>query len=529
MATPTVSAGDGPTGIAVSPDGKSVYVTNVFADGADGVSQYSVGAGGALTAMATPTVAAGGEPFGIAVSPDGKSVYVTNEFADGADGVSQYSVGTGGALTAMATPTVAAGDAPTGIAVSPDGKSVYVTNLDADGADGVSQYSVGASGALTAMAIPTVGAGGEPVGIAVSPDGKSVYVTNEETDGADGVSEYDADTGGALSPKTPPTVAAGDEPGEIAVSPDQGPVAAFSAAAGPAGSVTSFDGSASRAPDGVVASYAWSFGHGTSVTTSSPTVTHVYARAGSYTAVLMVTDDAGCSTAFVSTGQTASCNGRPKAQTTRRVTVPAASVEAPAMPSVHISSPAGAARYTLGQLVVAGYSCREGTGGPGIASCAGPVADGQPIDTSTVGEHTFTVTATSKDGRTAISTMRYTVVAPDNQFTVSQIRTHHHGTISFRVNVPGPGSVGVLETAWDDNLARAAALLRPAARRFVFARAHRTARDEGSLKLRVTPNKRGERLVHHHAYPVTLRLWVTCTATGGKQRKQGFYSLHLRK
>jgi hypothetical protein len=118
---------------------------------------------------------------------------------------------------------------------------------------------------------------------------------------------------------------------------------------------------------------------------------------------------------------------------------------------------------------------------------------------------------------------------PNNQFTVFHIRTHRGGTISFRVKVPGRGSIDVLETAWKNNLARAAVLLQPAPRRFVYARRHRTARRPGTLKLRVIPNARGRRLVHHHTYRVTLRLWVTYTPKGGKYRKQGFYGLHLSK
>ena len=68
-----------------------MYVTNFNAVGSDGVSQYTVGAGGALSAMATPTVAAGDVPVGVAVSPDGKSVYVADDGAFGVSGISQYT------------------------------------------------------------------------------------------------------------------------------------------------------------------------------------------------------------------------------------------------------------------------------------------------------------------------------------------------------------------------------------------------------------------------------------------------------
>src|SRR5436190_2152195 len=100
-------------------DGGSVYATNSCMDEAlDTVSQYDVGAGGALSPKSPPTVAAGYGPFGVAVNPDGDSVYVGNL---GSDTVSQYDVGAGGALSPKSPPTVAAVDNPFGVAVSHNG------------------------------------------------------------------------------------------------------------------------------------------------------------------------------------------------------------------------------------------------------------------------------------------------------------------------------------------------------------------------------------------------------------------------
>jgi large repetitive protein len=218
-ATATVPAGDGPNGIAVSPDGTSAYVVNEWTED---VSQYDVGADGALAPKATPTVPAGPPengtrvaPRDVAVSPDGKSVYVANA----TNTVSQYDVGADGALAAKATATVPTGERPNAIAVSPDGKSVYVAN-QAGGLvflGSVSQYDVGAGGALAAKAPATVPAGNSPFGIAVSPNGKSVYVANTSSDN---ISQYDVGAGGALAAKAPATVPAGNSPFGIAVSPN---------------------------------------------------------------------------------------------------------------------------------------------------------------------------------------------------------------------------------------------------------------------------------------------------------------------
>ena len=198
-----------------------------------------------------------------------------------------------------------------------------------------------------------------------------------------------------------------------------------------------------------------------------------------------------------------------------------------AAPSTQISSPANGATYTRGQIVDAGYRCLEGVGGPGLASCAGTVANGQPVDTTSLGVHSLTVTAISRDGQRATAAVSYTVVLPDNHFTVTRIRTHADGKITFAVKVPGPGRIDALATAWDDNIARVAILLEPAPHRFVYARAHHNTRRTTTVLIRVTPNTRGKLLIHHHTYPVLLRLWVSYTPTGGIHRSIGFHGLHL--
>jgi DNA-binding beta-propeller fold protein YncE len=211
----TVPAGGSPFGVAISPDGRNVYVTHLNSPFApdDDVFQYDVGADGALQPKDPPTVEAGFSPTGVAVSPDGESAYVTNGLND----VFQFDVGPGGALAPKTPATAPAGDYPQAVAVSPDGGSVYVTNYHPSNPAGnsVSQYDVGADGALEPKDPATVSAGLGPTGVAVSPDGTSVYVANNNSDN---VSQYDVGAGGGLQAKNPATVAAGDGPMYLAVS-----------------------------------------------------------------------------------------------------------------------------------------------------------------------------------------------------------------------------------------------------------------------------------------------------------------------
>jgi Tol biopolymer transport system component len=79
-------------------------------------------------------------------------------------------------------------------------------------------------------------------------------------------------------------------------------------------------------------------------------------------------------------------------------------------PTIVINTPAEGGIYTLNSIVQADYSCRDA--GSGVVSpCHGTVPNGQPIDTSTVGLHYFTVDAIDDAAghHTPAKTVTYTV------------------------------------------------------------------------------------------------------------------------
>lgn len=65
-----MSVGDGPSDIAVSPDGTNVYVTNWRSNNVSVIN--------AATNTVTATIPVGLTPFGVAITPDGKKAYVAN-------------------------------------------------------------------------------------------------------------------------------------------------------------------------------------------------------------------------------------------------------------------------------------------------------------------------------------------------------------------------------------------------------------------------------------------------------------------
>ena len=73
-------------------------------------------------------------------------------------------------------------------------------------------------------------------------------------------------------------------------------------------------------------------------------------------------------------------------------------------PTISLEVPEEGAAYERGATVEAKYACLDEDGGSGIVSCDGDVHSGDPIDTSTLGEHTFTVTARDGAGNVASET-----------------------------------------------------------------------------------------------------------------------------
>jgi hypothetical protein len=94
-------------------------------------------------------------------------------------------------------------------------------------------------------------------------------------------------------------------------------------------------------------------------------------------------------------------------------------------PIATILTPVNGGTYTVGQVVQSSYHCAEGAGGNGLQSCqdsSGASGGSGTLDTSAEGVHTYTVTATSKDGLTGTAAITYTV-SPATTSTTSTSTT----------------------------------------------------------------------------------------------------------
>jgi PKD repeat protein len=195
----------------------------------------------------------------------------------------------------------------------------------------------------------------------MAPDSRHLYVGGAFNGGTNGLNIGNA---GDLTPvpgNPYSSGASGSDAYQMAISPDQPPVAAFAATPGVAGATSVFDASASADPDGTIARYDWAFGDGSTASAGAVT-THTYSAPGTYHVTLAETDDEGCSTTFVFTGQTAMCNGSSVASVSHVVVVaapPSAGTKPPADTKAPVLTLSGKKKQKLGATVSVGAVCDE--------------------------------------------------------------------------------------------------------------------------------------------------------------------------
>ncbi|PYE50951.1 hypothetical protein DES52_11618 [Deinococcus yavapaiensis KR-236] len=85
-------------------------------------------------------------------------------------------------------------------------------------------------------------------------------------------------------------------------------------------------------------------------------------------------------------------------------------------PTITITTPTAGAQYTLGQFVLAAFTCTDEAGGSGVASCVGSTANGAALNTATIGPKTLKVNAADTSGNTASKSANYSVVYPFTGF-----------------------------------------------------------------------------------------------------------------
>jgi len=182
------SPGDFIKKIAITPDGRFAYVTNL----SNTVSVIDI-----CTNTVVDNITVGNFPVGIAITPDGRFAYVA---------ISDLQTSLSGTVTVIDTSTntvvykILVGRDPIGLAITPDGNFAYVTTAF----DTVYVIDI-----TTNTVTDTVAVGFFPVDVAITPTGDFAYVTNF---GDDSVSVVDTNTNTVVD-----TIPVGDAPLGIAI------------------------------------------------------------------------------------------------------------------------------------------------------------------------------------------------------------------------------------------------------------------------------------------------------------------------
>jgi DNA-binding beta-propeller fold protein YncE len=303
----------------VSPDGRFVYVTNGLRDPATPgtLAIFAVTSDGGLRLLRSLNIGRFGA--GITISPDGRFLYAESQATNQIHG---YRRGADGLLTELPDSPVVSPDDPEGILITPDAGHIYAaaTGQSPDGGPNgpgeVQAFKVQPGGTLGPIRL--FAAGTLPNALAVTPSGRFLYATNSDSND---LSAYVIGSDGELRqiPGSPFKEGInGPGPQSAAMLPDQGPTARFAARSG---TPARFDATASSDSDGRVARYDWDFGDGAVLQNGGPTPTHSYARSGTFTVKLTVTDDEGCGDRQVFTGQSTLCAGSLAARAFQTITV----------------------------------------------------------------------------------------------------------------------------------------------------------------------------------------------------------------
>ncbi len=156
-----------PTGIAMSPDGRMLYIAGGAAQGKVAVVNIAAG-------KVVKRIDVGHTPMSPIVSPDGSTLYVCNRFNNDVSVIDLAKKKEIAKIAVVRQPIAGA--------ITPDGKSLFVVNmLPAGASDGdyaAAAVSVIDTATNKVTTVQLLNGSIDALGVCVSPDGKYAYVTH---------------------------------------------------------------------------------------------------------------------------------------------------------------------------------------------------------------------------------------------------------------------------------------------------------------------------------------------------------------
>ena len=151
-----------PAGVAVSADGKSLFVANNLTDSLT-IVDLTAGAVRATTPI-------GHNPYAVVVTADGRTAYVSNW--------GESSISAVDTVAATERHKIAVGTHPSALLLNPSRAELYVANSDSDSLSVIDVASDQVKRTLSFAPYPDAREGSSPNALALSPDGNTLYVAN---------------------------------------------------------------------------------------------------------------------------------------------------------------------------------------------------------------------------------------------------------------------------------------------------------------------------------------------------------------
>jgi len=151
-----------PAGLAIAPDGQTLYVADNLADALSVVD--------VAKRTVTATIAVGHNPYGVLLSKDGRTAYVSNW--------GEQSVSVIDLPSATVRQTVGVGTHPNALALNPQSNEIYVANSDSDSVSVLDGFTSRVSRNIDLAPLDGAPVGSSPNALAIAPDGDTLYVAN---------------------------------------------------------------------------------------------------------------------------------------------------------------------------------------------------------------------------------------------------------------------------------------------------------------------------------------------------------------
>jgi 6-phosphogluconolactonase (cycloisomerase 2 family) len=212
--SPVATGGDSIEGMAISPNGKLIFVNHANKGRPDTLAVLRVGDDGSLSPAAGSPFPVVSLPDEVVVHPNNRFVYVTNRATPTIAGFSAADDGTLSPLPGSPYPAPPGVASPEHCLLNAEGTLLFYTfEIPA----GIASYRVAADGSLSLVSGPvfleTPGPGG-PEGMALSPDERFLYLANHIDDR---LHAFRIDDAGALTTVFPGGVPIAAEPLDIVI------------------------------------------------------------------------------------------------------------------------------------------------------------------------------------------------------------------------------------------------------------------------------------------------------------------------